>query len=143
MGLQSARVPQGEMYALSGYSKYTGGGVSAFVAGSRGYVPHYMPSWFGPLFLNALPYVELLVGAMLVLGILGRLGGFLASLLLTSFLLAFHTLLDPRSPTPMPNTNTVLLGIALLVFLAGPGQFSLDRATWKKKGNGGGSGGDA
>jgi uncharacterized membrane protein YphA (DoxX/SURF4 family) len=143
LGLLFARVPLGAMFVMAGFSKFAGGGVSAFVAGSRGYVPHYMPSWFGSVFLNALPYVEILVGAMLVLGILGRLGGFLASLLLASFLLAFHSVLDPRSPTPMPHTNTALLGVALLVFLAGPGQFSLDRAVWKKKGNGGGGGGDA
>jgi uncharacterized membrane protein YphA (DoxX/SURF4 family) len=137
LGLLFARVPLGAIFVMAGFSKFAAGGVSAFAASNRGLVPHYMPSWFGPLFLNALPYVAILVGAMLVLGIFGRIGGFLASLLLVSFLMAFRTVMEPGSPTPMPNTNTVLLGVALLVFLAGPGQLSLDRAIFKKKGGDG------
>jgi len=86
LGLLFARVPLGAMFVMAGFSKFRGGGAVPALAA----VPHYMPSWFGPAFLSALPYVEILVGAMLVLGILGRLGGFLASLLLASFLLAFN-----------------------------------------------------
>lgn len=139
LGLLLARVPLGVFFVMAGFSKFVAkGGVSGFASTYGNTVPHYMPSWFGPLFLNALPYVEILAGAMLVLGILTRVGGLLVSLMLVSFMMAFGTILNRQAPTPMPDTNTVFLGVALLVLLAGPGRFSLDRTIWKKS-----EGGDA
>jgi putative oxidoreductase len=135
LGLLFARVPLGAFFVMAGFSAFRGkGGVTGSVEGFSAYA---LPGWFGHLYVGVLPYVAILVGAMLVLGILGRLGGLVASLMLASFLVAFHVVLDSHALAPMPHRNAVLLGVALLTFLAGPGRFSLDQAIWKKTSAGG------
>lgn len=131
LGLLLARAPLGVSFILAGFSKFTAaGGVSAFASANSRYVPAYMPAWFGGLYLHALPYVEILVGAMLLLGIFSRVGGLLASLMLVSFMIAVTGFNVPG--TMVPHTNLVFLGFTLLLFLAGGGQYSLDRAIWKR-----------
>ena len=139
LGLLLARVPLGAYFVLAGFSKFTApGGVKAFVSHFAGAVPAWVPPVAGKYYLQAVPYAEILVGASLVLGVAGRLGGLLASLMLTSFIIAVTGVRAANLPF---QPNVIFLGVALLVLLAGPGTVSMDRVMWgkpKRDGAGGG-----
>lgn len=49
---------------------------------------HLLPTWMGTAYATALPWVELLVGTYLILGILVRPSAILAALMGTSFIIA-------------------------------------------------------
>ena len=130
LGLFFARVPLGAFFVLAGFSKFTApGGVAAFASQFAGAVPAWVPDQLGRYYLNAVPYAEIVVGASLVLGVAGRLGGLLASLMLASFMIAVTGVRSANGPF---QPNLIFLGVALLVLLAGPGSLSMDRIMWGK-----------
>jgi uncharacterized membrane protein YphA (DoxX/SURF4 family) len=83
------------------------------------------------MYLAALPYAEIAVGTLLVLGLLTRVGGFFASLMLLSFIVAV-TGVKGAGDAPF-QTNVVFLGLALLLFFAGGGKIGLDGMLFGKK----------
>ena len=130
LGLLLARVPLGAFFLLAGFGKFTGkGGVVEFVASATALLPSYVPPQLGRIYLYALPLVEVLAGAMLILGALTRVGGLLASAMLVSFLLAFGQVRHPELPF---QPNLIYLGVSLLVLLAGAGGISFDRAIFAR-----------
>ena len=128
LGLLLARVPLGAFFVVAGFGKFTTpGGVPGFVSGSAAAVPRVVPEALGRIYLNAVPYAEVLVGAMLVLGVMARVAGALAAAMLVSFIVAVTGIRDPNLPF---HPNVIFLGIALLVLLAGPGSISMERFIW-------------
>lgn len=131
LGLLLARVPLGVVLALAGYEKIARQGVESFVSERRGLAEHFMSPALANLYLHAVPYAELALGGLLVLGLATRLSGFLAALMLLSFGLATGGVDGFFDPHPAlapelfkaPFTYGVL---ALVAFLAGPGKISLD-----------------
>src|SRR3954470_8330545 len=86
IGLLLARLPLGLTLAYAGISKFRQpGGVGQFVDENLSRVPTFMPEKFGTYYLHAVPYAEVVLGAMLVAGLLTRVSGFLAALMLISF----------------------------------------------------------
>jgi uncharacterized membrane protein YphA (DoxX/SURF4 family) len=122
VGLLAARVPLGVYFALAGFAKIRMG-VGSFVSGSLGSVPSFMPEVLGKAFLYTLPFAELIVGACLVIGLVGRIAALLATLMLISFTIAVTGLKDEPKPF---HANLVFLGIALALALIGPGRLSVD-----------------
>src|SRR5579862_8650870 len=88
LGLLLARLPIGAFFLLNGYTKVARIGLEPFVAAHIDDVPKVMPPWFGSNYLHALPFAEMLVGLMLMAGLFTRLAGFVASLMVLSFLIA-------------------------------------------------------
>ena len=88
-----------------------------------------MPQAAAGAFLHAVPFAELIAGAALVLGVAGRVGGFLAAVLLAVMM---FTVTGIRSANMPFSPNAVLLGVALLICLAGPGAISMDRFMWSR-----------
>ena len=127
LGLLIARAPLGAWLVLAGFAKFTAdGGVQRFVKQFAD--PAWVPEPAGRYYLTGVPYAEILIGAALVLGVAGRLGGLLASVLLGSLLLL--TVSGIRAGGLPFHPNVALLGVAMLVCLAGPGTFSMDRFMW-------------
>src|SRR4051794_10668415 len=90
LALLLARVPAGVTLAIAGWMKFRApGGVAGFVSDNLSRVPAYMPDGFGRIYLNAVPFAEVALGAFLIAGFLTRLSGFLSALMLISFGLAF------------------------------------------------------
>ena len=142
LGLLLARVPLGVTLLLAGWWKFRGpGGIAGFVSQSSRRVPAYMPAGFGDIYLHAIPFAEVILGLCLLAGFLTRLSGFLAALMLVSFGLAFglsgFVNADTAIASRLIEAPTVYATFALILFLAGPGKFSVDDALFA--GGGGGS----
>ena len=114
-----ARLGLGSYFFLAGMSKLQM--LSAFVqqVKSFGVLPDNVSSLYGVL----LPYIEVFVGACLILGLWTTLVCILASALLISFVCAFG--LFPGS-SDIFNKDVVLLGAVLGLLYTGPGAYSLD-----------------
>ncbi len=129
LGLFLARVPLGAYFVLAGFAKFTApGGVTGFVSQYAKTVPAWAQA-AGRYYLQAIPYAEILVGASLVLGVAGRVGAFAAALMLASFMIAVTGVRSANLPF---HPNVIFMGLALLIFLAGPGSISMDKVMWGK-----------
>jgi thiosulfate dehydrogenase [quinone] large subunit len=124
LGLLLARLPLGLLFFLAGLAKITGG-VASFVSESAKTVPSYVPPVLGRGYLYALPFVELITGAMIVLGLFTRVNALIQVLILFSIILALGV-------EGVLRTNIVLLGLAMLLALVGAGDFSVDRMMGRK-----------
>jgi uncharacterized membrane protein YphA (DoxX/SURF4 family) len=129
VGLLLARLPMGAFFLIAGIHKLHMG-IDQFVsfASHSGSAPRAVPPDWVNTYLHAVPFLELTVGLLLILGILTRLGGLIGALMVLSFTIGY-TGLHGQSPSDqgLPfHPNLIYLGILLLVFLAGPGRISLD-----------------
>lgn len=75
----------------------------------------------------ALPFVEILAGALLVMGFFGRISAGLIALMLLSFMLAMGINWWPERGGAF-DKNIVLFTLAVLLFFTGPGRLSIDNA---------------
>ena len=124
LGLLLARLPIGAFMLVAGIFKVNGG-VHQFVLSNIANVPASVPHDWGRQYLHAVPYLEIVIGAMLVLGLLTRLAALIAALMVITYTIGATGLRPPNMPfTP----NLIYIGILLLVFLVGPGRFSADGA---------------
>jgi uncharacterized membrane protein YphA (DoxX/SURF4 family) len=121
LGLLLLRLPVGAFFLLAGVMKIRMG-VGNFVEASVKSAQPYMPEHLGRVFLNALPYAEVILGALLILGLIARFAGLVTSLLLISIIVAVTGVRQDQ----LPQTTVVLLGATLAIMLCGPGRFSLD-----------------
>jgi uncharacterized membrane protein YphA (DoxX/SURF4 family) len=130
LGLLLARVPLGAWLVMAGFSKFTAdGGVARFAKQGAGAMPDWVPAGVGGYYLTGVPYAEILLGAAIALGVAARLGGFLAAVLLGSLMVVLTGVRAAMPMMPM-NPGVLLLGVAALVCLAGPGSLSMDRFMW-------------
>ena len=121
LGLLLLRLPVGAFFLLAGVMKFRMG-VGNFVGASLNSAKPYMSEHVGRLFLTALPYAEVALGALLILGLVARLAGLVSSLLLIGIMIAVTGVRQEQ----LPHTTVVLLGATLAIMLCGPGRFSLD-----------------
>lgn len=128
-----ARASLGIYFVIAGYNKVTGPGIAAFAKGASAMLPAWMPPALGNAYLMALPIVEVLAGAMLVIGLLGRLSAGLISLMLISIIIALNAFKDADAPNRPFHANFVMLGLALVLTTVGPGGFSVDRFLFNRK----------
>jgi len=135
-GLLMARLPMGILFFWQGLHKLNRTGPDDFVSSSLHYVPDCLPSWFGHNFLTVLPFVEMLVGLMIALGFLTRVGAFFASLLLISFIIAVTGLADADGKMPF-HPNLIFLGVTLVLMSHGGGKCAIDGWLGRGKGSGG------
>ena len=126
IGLLLLRVPLGVLFILAGIHKLTApGGAAAFADAQIKNVPSYVPEHWGRMYLGSLPYIEIAVGTLLVLGLLTRVVGLVAALLITSFTIGVTGVGGGNTGGPF-HPNLIYIGIALAVMLCGPGIFSVD-----------------
>ncbi len=124
LGLLLARLPVGALFAYAGFFKIAKMGVANFVSKSAGTIPGFLPTPLGRAYLYALPFVELAVGVLIVLGWFTRAAGLIASLILISIMIAV-TGVKSEAGGPFHN-NVIVLGVTLMLFFAGPGAIALD-----------------
>jgi uncharacterized membrane protein YphA (DoxX/SURF4 family) len=121
-GLLLLRIPLGVYFILAGVG-HIRGGIGHFIGENIAAAMGYMPENVARGFLTALPYAEITLGVMLILGLLGRFAGLVCSLLLISFTVAATGVRQPGLPF---HPNLLMLGMGLAVLFCGPGRFSVD-----------------
>jgi uncharacterized membrane protein YphA (DoxX/SURF4 family) len=128
LGLLLARLPIGVLFLILGFNKLHGG-VDTFVSNTRSTIPSWAPPEAGLRYLQLIPYLEVSVGALLVLGLLTRLAGLVGALMVISFTVAVTGMHDANFPF---HPNLVFIGILLTLFFVGPGKLSLDGLFFSK-----------
>jgi uncharacterized membrane protein YphA (DoxX/SURF4 family) len=129
LGMLLVRLPVGIVFASLGYWNWKSG-VDAFATQHIIHVPLSIPRDWAMHYLQAVPYAEMAVGAMLVVGLLARLAGFVgAAMVITLMICESHWKQDG-----MPfHQDFVYVGLLLAAFLVGPGKISLDGLLFKKR----------
>jgi uncharacterized membrane protein YphA (DoxX/SURF4 family) len=126
LGLLLARIPLGAYFIFASVTKLRMG-VDNFANAMLPSAMKFLPEHLARMYLTYLPWVELSIGILLILGLLTRVVATIIALLLISFTL--HTgasgTLSPDVKLPF-HPNLVYLGVALAIMLCGPGWLSLD-----------------
>lgn len=122
VALLCGRVPLGLFFLIAGIGKFRGG-IGNFATGAAGAIPPWLPHGVGAGFLHALPFFEVTVGGLVVLGLFTRLAGLVMALLLLSFIIAVTGVVDPNLPF---QPNVVFLGLAIVLAVMGGGGISVD-----------------
>jgi uncharacterized membrane protein YphA (DoxX/SURF4 family) len=133
LGLLLARLPMGAFFFLAGYDKVFHKGVDKFVelaSSSARPLPFEVSHGLMNGYLHAIPFLEMIVGTWLVVGMLSRLSAFVGSLMLVSFIVGATGMQLTGAPF---HPNLIYLGVTLCVLLAGPGNVSLDQLLFNRK----------
>jgi len=122
VGLLLARLPMGAFFLLAGIHKVSAG-IQGFVDSQIGNVPSQVPRAYGEGYLHALPYTEIVVGSLLILGLFGRLAGFAGAVVVTTIIIGYSGVFATNTPF---HPNLIYLGLLLMILLVGPGRIGLD-----------------
>ena len=148
IGIFLSRVLLGLYFALAGLAKIGGelrdadgrlaANFGAFYRGPayQGLEPSFLPEALSAPYGYALPWAELVIGLLLLLGLFTRIMGLLTFLMLVSFLVAqiFTNGLDGLAPGPGPfNTNFILAALSLIFVFSGPGRLALDHVIGRNR----------
>lgn len=123
IGLLAARVPIGAFLMIAGIRKFRSPGVGAFVDSQLSKATAYMPEHLGRMYLNAVPYAEVTLGLLLVIGLLTRFAGLIVTLMLISFTVAVTGIRHEQFPF---SPNVIYIGLTLAILFCAPGRFSVD-----------------
>lgn len=121
------RFTLGLFFLLAGFNKVRDG-VAQFVAGPfKSLTPPWLSEGFATPFGHSLPYIEIVAGLMLILGLFTRFASGAVALLLISFTIALSGVGLFFHPEGVPfHTNIILISLAMLFMVAGPGLYSVD-----------------
>jgi uncharacterized membrane protein YphA (DoxX/SURF4 family) len=120
------RASLGLYLLLAGVGKIRGGVEEFYKNGFLPLKPPWLPEWFASPYGHAVPFMEVLVGAMLILGWVGRLWALFAVLAITSFTIAVYEAgMFFKGAGPF-HVNVILIALALILVAAGPGRISVD-----------------
>jgi uncharacterized membrane protein YphA (DoxX/SURF4 family) len=128
-GLLLARIPLGLYFALAGYAHFK---TQNFATQYAAALPHWMPSEAGKGYSSVLPFVEMAVGALLLLGLTTRVGGLLAAGI-TALLIAGMGLSFETNPNSTQYQMLMMVGLSILMLCLGGGKFTLDNFLFNKK----------
>jgi uncharacterized membrane protein YphA (DoxX/SURF4 family) len=143
IGLFILRITLGLYLLITGFGKVQGefkNGLGSFYKGNvfQGLQPDWLPDTFAMPYGYALPWLEVIVGALLILGLLGRFAAIAGFLMLASFTIVKVT--STGSITGLKpdevgsfNTNYIQSAAYLLLALVGCGRIALDTLIFKKR----------
>lgn len=125
------RLSLGLYFAIAGWGKLLGefrNGFGSFYRDDsfQGLQPRWLPDFAALPYGYALPWLELILGVLLVIGLFGRLAAVGVALTLLSIALAVvssGTFFDGPGPF---HHSAILLTLAIMLALIGPGGFSID-----------------
>ncbi|HSW44462.1 MAG TPA: DoxX family protein [Phycisphaerae bacterium] len=126
------RLALGLYFALAGWGKITGG-ITAFYEKSFVVLkPAWLPTWFAAPYGHLLPFAEMILGAMMAIGLMGRLSAGLLALMLASFTIALASAGAFFSGPGPFHANVIFLALAILLAGLGPGNLSAD-TIWRRR----------
>lgn len=113
------RLSLGSYFVLAGLGKLEV--LAAFIEQVRGF--NMLPGNLAALYGTLLPYAEVFIGGMLIVGLWTTLMGLLAGGLILSFICAFGFFPGGHD---LFNKDLILLATALSLLYSGPGIYALD-----------------
>lgn len=134
------RLAVGGYFALAGLNKVGRefkDGFGSFYQGPayQGLQPSWLPDALAAPHGYALPWAELIFGVLLAVGLFGRVAAGAIGLMVLSFLIAlmgkYGVTAEPADSHHPFNHDFVLLGVAILMALLGPGAWSID--AWRRR----------
>jgi thiosulfate dehydrogenase [quinone] large subunit len=117
------RVTLGLVFLAAGVGKFMAG-VGGFAAGLQQEFAGKLPAFMVTPFAYALPFLEVTVGALLVMGLFNKFGLTLAGLLMMA--LTFGKIIEGDPATVAHNLSYAII-IFMLLWLADHNRFSVDR----------------
>jgi len=129
-GLLVLRLVFGLYFVIAGIHKVSGG-TGNFVKFSSDFLPSFMPTAIGKGYLYAVPWLEILVGLGIMLGLLTALSSLIATLMLISFTIAV-TGIKSNPPGGPFSTNLVFIAVTFALMMIGPGRLSADAIRFEK-----------
>ncbi|MEM1026462.1 MAG: DoxX family protein [Planctomycetota bacterium] len=135
-GLFVLRVAMGGYFLAAGVFKAIGeiqNGLGSFYQGNfKALQPAWLPDVLAAPYGYALPWLEIVLGVMLVVGFFGRISAVLIGVMIASFTVALAlklgwTAQPPDAPGPISGNYLQLAAYVALVAL-GPGRWSVDGA---------------
>ncbi|MFI4859188.1 MAG: DoxX family protein [Phycisphaerales bacterium JB063] len=142
LGLLLTRITLGLYLTLAGWGKlmseFNIGFGTFYKGGFSSSSPDWLPVWFGKPYGYALPWLEVLVGAMLILGLLTRFfaaGGFLmlASFTAVKVIGAQNITGIGADEKGIFTPNYIMTAVYFLLIFTGAGALSLDRVFFAKR----------
>ena len=126
------RFALGVLFLFAAIGKFAGPGPTGFANWTlREFEPTYLPRFLLIPYAFTLPYIEFLLGVVLILGVLTRLSLTVTALLLIS--LAFGQMILRNHATVANNLNYVFMAAVAVWFAWRDNALSLDRLVWRKK----------
>lgn len=126
------RIAVGAYILLAGVAKLRMG-MEAFLKDYETYQPAWLPDLIATPYGYALPFVEIVLGALLIVGLFTRISAIATLLLLLSITIATTIKVGSLSVMGEPfNTNLIFMAIVLLIAVTGAGRLSVD-ALWRDK----------
>ena len=125
LGMLLARLPMGVMFVCAGLSKLDHWKSDTFVSNMSDKLPTWAPHEWGMHYLQAIPFAEIAVGALLIVGLMTRLCGLVGALMVATFT---YAITGWRTGAGQPfnlQGNLIYIGLLLAIFLVGPGHISL------------------
>ncbi len=120
------RVAVGGMLLLAGHSKLQGGTAAFVDAVLPLFADTVLPAALVKAFVTAVPTVEVVLGALLVLGLFTDLAVRLAALLFAIYIIALTAQNSPNNAVAMIGNFVYILALSK-VLCSGPSKLSLDR----------------
>ncbi len=125
------RLSLGLYFAIAGWNKLLGefrNGLGSFYRGDgfQGLQPLWLPDWIASPYGYALPWLELILGVLLVIGLFGRLAAMGIALVLASIAMAMLSKGTFFGDGPPFHHTGVFFTLAVMLMLVGPGGFSID-----------------
>ncbi|MEM7576262.1 MAG: DoxX family protein [Planctomycetota bacterium] len=135
-GLFVLRVAMGGYFLAAGLFKAMGeinNGLGSFYNGSfKGLQPAWLPDVFAAPYGYALPWLEIALGVMLVIGLFGRLSAALIGLMIVSFTVALALKMgwtaQPADAAGPISGNYLQIAAYVALVALGPGRWSVDGA---------------
>lgn len=127
--LLANRLSIGIYFVIAGHGKIFESGIDAWMKSYGELTPPWLPRWFAEPYGYTLPFVEVLVGLALMLGLYGRTTALIMAMMIASFIMGATGISHDRLPF---EPNVILLTLLLLLAATGPGRISMD-TTWRKK----------
>jgi len=132
IGILFLRLSLGAVFLLYGIEKFANIGVTSFVRMNTRNLPSFPPKPVGETYLYAIPFLEVLVGALLIAGLFTRTTAIVTALMLGSYIFA-ATGVAERGNWMHLQFNVPYLAMALAIATLGGGSVSLDKAIFKTK----------
>lgn len=123
LALLFQRAAFGVFILLAGIGKFQWG-VDNFVHGyyakmTPAFLPHFIAVPYG----YAVPFLEVITGSLLILGLIARPVAIIQFLMVTSFTIA---LVFASTPAGKIDMNVIDLSVLFMLVIAGPGRYSID-----------------